>query len=187
MPAHVNEMVPSVDIEPAFFDRYALPPGGAGNVGFPVGDVRERILDRPRVLRFGAGEQAIPLFIGQVGNEPVEQFKLLDRTFDHFLTVVAHGGEISYPCAVKGDGSAARAAGQPHADESGQVEPVPGCRESIFPLFYRYGDREQGRLWCIGRTTCMRNCDDGLTGHDRLKTIDLPRSAWVLEAGWLLL
>ncbi len=89
-------MVSLADIEPAFFNWYALSPNGTSNVGLPMGNVSKCILDRPGVFGFRAGQQSIPFFVGKVGNEMIEKFKLLDSTLDNFLTVVTHGRETSY-------------------------------------------------------------------------------------------
>lgn len=93
MPTRVNEMVSLVDVEPAFFSRYMLSPGGTRNVGLPMGNVSECIFDCPGVFGFRAAYQSIPLFVCKVGNELIKKFKLLDGTFDNFLTVVTHGRE----------------------------------------------------------------------------------------------
>jgi hypothetical protein len=64
-------MVSLVYIEPAFFNWSALSPGGTGNVGLPMGNVSECILDCPGVFGFRAGQQSIPLFVCKVGNEMI--------------------------------------------------------------------------------------------------------------------
>jgi hypothetical protein len=88
-------MVSLVDIEPAFFYWYTLSPGGTGSVGLPMSNVSECIFDCPGVFGFRAEQQTIPFFVGKIGNELIEKFKLLDSTLDNFLTVVAHGRETS--------------------------------------------------------------------------------------------
>jgi len=71
MPTRVNEMVSLTCVEPAFFTWSALSPGGTGNVGLPMSDVSERILDCPGVLGFRAVQQSIPLFVCKVGNKMI--------------------------------------------------------------------------------------------------------------------
>jgi hypothetical protein len=65
-------------------------------VGFPVGNMSERILDRPRVLGFGTKEEALPLFVCQVRHETIQEFKLQDGALDNIFTVVSHERETSY-------------------------------------------------------------------------------------------
>jgi hypothetical protein len=64
-------MVSLVYIEPAFFNWSALSLGRTGNVGLPMGNVSECILDCPRVFGFRARQQSIPFLVGKVGNEMV--------------------------------------------------------------------------------------------------------------------
>jgi hypothetical protein len=64
-------MVSLVYIEPAFFNWSTLSPGRTSNVGLPMGNVRECVLDCPRVFGFRAAQQSIPLFMGEVGNEMI--------------------------------------------------------------------------------------------------------------------
>jgi hypothetical protein len=101
VPAQVNEMVSLGYVKPAFVTWYALSPGGTSNVGLPMGNVSECIFDGPGVFGFRAGYQSIPLVDCKVGNEMIKKFKLLNRTFDNFLTVVTHGRETSYTCAAQ--------------------------------------------------------------------------------------
>jgi hypothetical protein len=91
-------MVSLAYVEPAFLHGSALSPGGTGNVGLPMGNVSESILDCPGVFGFRAVQQSIPLFVCEVGNEMIEKLKLLDSTFDDFLTVVTHGWDTSSTC-----------------------------------------------------------------------------------------
>ncbi len=88
-------MVSLVDIEPAFFNWYAMSPNGTGNIGLPMSNVSKCILDCPGVFGFRAVQQSIPFFVGKMGNELIEKFELLDSTLDNFLTVVLHGRETS--------------------------------------------------------------------------------------------
>jgi len=64
-------MVSLVYIEPAFFNWYALSPGGTSNVGLPMGNVSECIFDCPGGFGFRAAQQSIPFFVGKIGNEMI--------------------------------------------------------------------------------------------------------------------
>src|SRR5256714_13486415 len=89
-PASVDERIALVDVEASHFRRPFVATEDAGAVLLPIGDMSQRILDRPGILRLPPRHPAAPVCLLQASDQAIGSLLLAPRPVGGPFPRMAH-------------------------------------------------------------------------------------------------